>query len=194
MARPPLSQKALAFIDTETTGLDPDLNDVIEFAVIRVTPEGGEKRWQTKIKPENIETAHPKALEVNGYTEEKWADAPSMADAGPTIVEILRNSVLVGHNVSFDEAMLKANLKRAGVSGRIPYHKVDTVTLAYEHLVPYGLESLSLDNIRKFLGWSLEGAHTAMQDVEDARKLYHLTCGGLSRNHRLKLGFRKFMR
>ena len=55
------------------------------------------------------------------------------------------------------------------------------MTLAYEHLVPFGLTILSLDDIRRFLGWDLEGAHTAMKDVEDAQRLYTLTCRGLSR-------------
>lgn len=177
-----LYRKPLCFIDTETTGLEPDLHEVIEFAVIRVDPvSGSQTSWSTKIKPEHIERAHPKALEVNGYTPEEWADAPLMSEVGHRIVELLRDGILVGHNCSFDEAMLKASLKRAGVEGRIPYHKVDTVTLAYEHLVPYGLPSLSLDNIRRFLGWSLDGAHTAMQDAEDAKRLYEILSGGLSR-------------
>lgn len=174
----PLTKKSIAFIDTETTGLDPDAHEVIEYAIIRVNPAGEETlRWETKIKPSNIESAHPKALEVNGYTEEAWADAPSMAEVGHAIADGLENCVLVGHNVAFDETMLKSSLKRAGINRRIPYHKVDTVTLAYEHLVPEGLESLSLDNIRKFLGWSAEGAHTAMKDVEDAMRLYRELTG-----------------
>lgn len=173
--RLPISKKPLAFIDTETTGLDPALNEIIEYAIVRVSADGRETlRWVTKIKPQNIETAHPKALEVNGYTPEAWADAPTMAEVGAKILRDLGDCVIVGHNVSFDEAMLNANLQRAGFTQRIPYHKVDTVTLAYEHLVPEGLTSLSLDNIRKFMGWSLDGAHTALQDVDDCKRLFDL--------------------
>lgn len=170
----PMRNRSMAFVDVESTGLDPDVHEVIEYAIVRVNPAGEETlRWATKIKPSNIEAAHPKALEVNGYTEAAWADAPTMQEVGHEIADGLEDCVLVGHNVAFDEAMLKGNLKRAGIDRRIPYHKVDTVTLAYEHLVPEGLESLSLDNIRKFLGWSSEGAHTAMKDVEDAMRLYN---------------------
>jgi len=178
--------KPLAYIDTETTGLDPTVAEVIEFALIRVDLDGHEQRWQTKIKPERIEDAHPKALEVNGYTPEAWVDAPAMAEVAPVIIESLEGCVLVGHNVSFDEAMLKANIKRTGVKGRVPYHKLDTVTLAFEHLFPLGLKSASLDAIREFLGWSKFGAHTAMKDTEDAKRLHELLSQA-GRRTRLKI-------
>lgn len=51
------------------------------------------------------------------------------------------------------------------------------MTLAYEHLVPKGLGSLSLDRIRGFLGWSHDGAHTAMVDTRDCRRLFHELTG-----------------
>ena len=169
--------KALSFIDTETTGLDPSVAEVIEVAVIRV--EGGEERvFYSRIRPERIHTAHPKALEINGYAAapEKWDGAPTIAEIGEDLLAFLKGSTLCGHNVSFDERMLNANLQRAGIEKRVPYHKVDTVTLAYEHLTPLGLPRLGLDAIRDFLGWGREGAHTAMQDARDAQRLYNLTC------------------
>ena len=173
-----MNRKAICFLDTETTGLDPQVAEVIEVAVIRCEPDGSETRFHTLIKPQRIEDAHPKALEVNGYAADpsRWDDAPTMAEVGDRIADITRNSVICGHNVGFDEAMISANFKRAGVRRRIPYHKVDTVTLAWEHLVPLGLERLSMDRIREFLGWSKEGAHTAMKDAEDAKSLYDLLC------------------
>lgn len=166
----------LAIIDTETTGLDPQTSTVLEFAAIVVENGVEVERYETKIKPTTGELnhAHPKALEVNGYTDEAWADAPRMDEVGPRIVKMLGGCVLVGHNVSFDESMLKTSFRRHGVWGRIPYHKIDTITLAYEHLFPLGLKWANLDGIRKFLGWSKDGAHTAMKDVEDTKRLFDL--------------------
>jgi len=168
----------LAIIDTETTGLDPETSVVLEFAALVIHPTEGHviARYETKIKPteEELRAAHPKALEVNGYTDEAWADAPTIEQVAPEIGTLLEGCVLVGHNVSFDEQMLKAHLAAHGIEERIPYHKIDTVTLAYEHLTPLGLKSASLDRIREFLGWSKEGAHTAMKDVEDTANLFEL--------------------
>ena len=168
----------LAFIDTETTGLDPQTSVVLEFAAIVVHPTEGHviARYETKIKPteQELQYAHPKALEKNGYTDEAWEGAPTIEQLAPDIGALLEGCVLVGHNVAFDETMLKAHFAAYGIEERVPYKKIDTQTLAYEHLTPLGLKSVSLDRIREFLGWSKEGAHTAMKDVEDTKQLFNL--------------------
>lgn len=173
-----MNMKAICFLDTETTGLNPQKAEVIEVAIIRRDHDGTESRFHSLVKPERIEDAHPKALEINGYTKDpsRWGKAPLMAEVGHQIADFTKGSVICGHNISFDEGMLAANFKRAGVRRRVPYHKVDTVTLAWEHLVPMGLARLGLDAIRDFLGWSKEGAHTAMKDAEDVMSLYDLLC------------------
>ena len=172
--RTPLAQQDLVFLDTETTGLDPTKHEVIEVAIIRCNPQTITPwwEWSTKIKPERIETAHPKALAVNGYSEEAWADAPTFKQVAGEIADRLRDGLAVGHNVSFDLAFLQAGFDRARWKVRLPYHKIDTVTLAYTHLVPKGLKRLRLDAIRKFYGMSTTGAHTAIVDVQHTREAY----------------------
>jgi DNA polymerase-3 subunit epsilon len=166
----------LAFIDTETTGLDYSTSAVLEFAAIIVENGVLLEQYETKIKPTSVELfyALPKALEINGYTPKAWFDAPPMREVGPKIIALLDGSILVGHNVSFDEVMLTSNLKLHGVEGRIPYQKIDTQTLVMEHLWPLGLKRASLDSVRDFLGWSKVGAHTAMGDARDAKRLFDL--------------------
>ena len=170
----------LIFLDTETTDLDLDTSAVIEVALIRIeVPNGAEERFHTLIKPteQELADAHPVALVKNGYSADpsRWDAAPAMSEAGPRIVAFTKGAnTICGHNVSFDENMIKAAFKKHGVEGRIPYKKIDTVTLAYEHLFPLGLKSASLDRIRDFLRWSGDGAHTAMKDTEDAMKLFNL--------------------
>ena len=166
----------IAIIDTETTGLDPQTSVVLEFAALIIEDGVVVREYETKIKPlvQELHYAHPKALEVNGYTDEAWADAPTITQVAPDILSLLEGCVLVGHNVGFDEQMLKAHFAAYGIAGRIPYKKIDTVTLAYEHLIPLGLKSVSLDRIREFLGWSKDGAHTAMKDVYDTANLFEL--------------------
>ena len=179
MPRPPLNERPLAFLDTETTGLDPREQEVIEVAIIKEWPDGRVEEWSTKVRPQRIENAHPRALEVNGYKERQadWDDAPTFDEVAPIIVAKLDGCIIVGHNPKFDLDFLGEGLKRAGSLGKLPYHAVDTVTLVYEHLVPKGCPSLSLDQVRRFLGWSHEGAHTALVDTRDCRRLYHQLTG-----------------
>ena len=169
-----LRDQTLIFIDVETSGLTPTVHEVLQIAVIRDDPTTGMvTRYETKIKPTRIGWAEPKALEVNGYTPEAWADSPSAKDVLTELKPWLEDGILVGHNVAFDRAFLEELFARHKDSIKLPHRTLDTYGLAYEHLAPCGLESLALDVIRKFLRWPLVGGHEAMRDAEDCRKLYH---------------------
>lgn len=169
--RKSLQDKPFVVLDTETTGLDPNVHEIIEICMYK--PKCG-STYTAKIKPYNLEFASPKALEINGYNEKDWENAITFDEAIFEIGEWLHGHVVVGHNVQFDLNMLKGNLKRSPHESqvRIPYHCVDTVTLAQEHLVPLGLESVSLNAVRGFLGISQEGAHRAHKDVIDTAYVF----------------------
>lgn len=213
----PIGERPLVFLDVETTGLDPEENEIIEIALIaelpgdfkdlpkEVVPTGDKSlkyvaawrtiHWSSKVKPQRLETAHPKALEVNGYADhpEEWDDAPTFEELIPLLVYFLHDCLVIGHNVGFDIRFLEEAFKRAGMpmtedrkaeSPKLNLgHRVCTMQLAFEHLVPVGLKSVSMDNVRRFMGWSSEGAHTAMKDVYDAQKLYYtlMRASGLKR-------------
>ena len=163
----------LHFIDVETTGLRPwEGQEIIEIAIITESPNGLVERYSTKVQPVRLEFAEAKALEINGYSASGWEGAPCMEEIAGEVYKILRRGIIVGHNVSFDSQFINIELERYGY-GRISYVKVDTMTLAHEHLSPCGLWGLGLKAIRKYMGWSCDGAHTAMVDAEDCRRLYH---------------------
>jgi DNA polymerase III alpha subunit (gram-positive type) len=167
-----------AIMDTETTGLDPEKSAILEICIVVL--EGGQRvdRFHTRIKPteRDLELAQARALEINGYAKrpELWNDAPHFEQVAEKIAATLDGCIPVGHNVAFDLGMLRANYRRHGFSGRVPYPAVDTLTLVAEHLWPLGLRSASLGSVRSFLGWSSIGAHTAVQDVEDTLALFRL--------------------
>ena len=169
-----LKEKPLIFLDIETTGLDPMHHEIIEIATRSV---GGFRHrshnlWSTRIQPKHIERAHPKALEINGYNEVDWKGAPTIEEVVPLIREHLRGGVLCGHNVKFDIGFIKQAYKDHSDRGMGFHHTIDTVTLAYEHLAPLGLDSLSLHNVCTFLGISNDGEHTAAADVDRCYKVY----------------------
>lgn len=184
-----LYERPLAFIDTETTGLSPQKHEIIDVAIIfdaKVldTPKSWTRHlkpispgivgWHTKIRPQRLEDAEPKALEVNKYDPKLWADAPPVSEVIDVLLDILTDSraVLGGHNVNFDKEFIINTALRCFRSPRLGYHLVDTVTVCYEHLVPCGLDSLSLDNVRQYLGIPMQNNHTALQDAVDARDVY----------------------
>jgi len=172
---PALKDRPLVFVDVETTGLDPHKHEILEVAAVLAYPDGDTPSfYEAKIKPERIEDAHPKALEVNGYTEEAWASARPLSMVLPELVAFMEGAVIGGQNTRFDVGFINASIKRLSMDLRIDYHLVDVATLAYEHLVPLGLGSLSLFNICKFIGIPPEPrVHQALNGAERARDVYY---------------------
>lgn len=171
-----LSQRPLVFIDIETTGLDPTVHEMVEFAAKRISCRGVElDETEFRVKPLHPETAQPEALKLNGYDPEKWQNALDPESALRRIVDFCcgDQAIIVGQNPGFDLGFINAMIKQYGAKDKIPYHKVDTVSLAYTILVPLGLERLSLKNICEFLGISNAGEHGAMRDVERCVEVYY---------------------
>jgi DNA polymerase III epsilon subunit-like protein len=83
----------------------------------------------------------------------------------------------VGHNPHFDREFIATKAKRLGLKVHFPYHKIDTVTLGYEHLAPLGLPYLSLSKrggVCDFLGIPVEKAHEALDDVRRTAKVFFM--------------------
>lgn len=138
----------LVYLDTETTGLDPDLHDVWEIAVI--TEDGREYAWQ--IKPD-LTHADPRALEVGGYytrhfsvteahpcppgtsvitqhwTTEEIGDVETAETVAQQVAEFLASSVVVGSNPAFDQAFLTRWLRKHGQVWAAHYRTVDVITM-----------------------------------------------------------------
>lgn len=169
----PLYQKPLVWVDTETTGLDSEHNDIIEIAIIRVEDD---TEWVMHqfINMERPENAHPRALEVNGYTPEAWAanGAVEPAEAWQRIADsgILDEAIIAGQNVRFDAGFINASFKRHGIETRMDYHLYDTCSLALEHLRPW-MSSISLVPTCVALGIPVTNAHTALADTRMAMEV-----------------------
>ena len=179
---PPLRLKPVVFPDTETTGLlDNPFAEVIELAVVGIE---GETLIDTKIKPvrldkalEHNEEGTKRALEINGYNETDWAGAPTFEELVPRILEIFEHKAIIGQNPNFDRSFLLRGLETANVEKayrKLSRHVIDTTTLAWEHLVPCGLNRLNLDAICEFLGVPLDRSerHGALADAQAARGAY----------------------
>jgi DNA polymerase III epsilon subunit-like protein len=155
----------LVFLDTETTGLDPDRHEVWEVAW--AVDEGP---IMSAVVPHSLRTADPKALELNGYWTRGFEQAPGVLSADVTLREILTGATIVGSNPAFDAAFLRA---RWGVA---PWHHrliaVESMAFAvfgYER--PKGLAAVA-DDLRD-RGYEIpQPDHTAAADVACLRAVY----------------------
>src|SRR5574343_1111235 len=209
MARVPLHQSPVVWLDLETTGLIALVGEIIEFAGIRFENGIEVARLEVKIKPRFIDERPPnaqyiiprfdvevwrkgvqEALTINGYTPERWADAVEYEDGIRQIAKFLDGASAVGgHNVSFDMGFIEAKIRDLDIRNAygkpvfLPYHKLDTVVTAYEHCVPDGLNYLNLSKgggCCEFLGIPVVDAHRAMADVEMTLKVWNSLVRGAS--------------
>ncbi|MGW2837359.1 3'-5' exonuclease [Streptomyces sp. NPDC001493] len=148
--------KPLAFVDTETTGLDPRRHDAWEIAVILRDAEhaaAGDGSYDREVVwqiPVDLTVADPTALQIGRYHERFRVPAGTEAvemNADGTIYqrlglgeffydlqEVLRNAMLVGSNPAFDDAFLKKLLQGGGRRVGWHYRTVDIATMAVGHL------------------------------------------------------------
>ena len=160
----------LAFIDIETTGLTVGYHQIIEIAIIREI-DGKLDVYCTKIKPNDIERADARALEINQYNETEWLDAPYDYEVVDEIANRLKGCTLVGHNVQFDHEFIEDLCWRHKVKLQCKHRMVDTITLAHEHL--YFMPSHALSAILDCFGMSKDGSHRALMDAYNMRTVYY---------------------
>jgi DNA polymerase-3 subunit epsilon len=99
-------------LDTETTGLEPDLGHrIIEIGCVELMnrrPTG--RTFHHYLNPERaIDTG---ALEVHGITAEFLQGKPRFADVVDELMTFISGAELVIHNAAFDVAFLDAELRR----------------------------------------------------------------------------------
>ena len=154
-------------VDTETTGLSPQEDRLIEIAAIRV--RGGKEvaRFETLVKPGR--KLSKKITEITGITDEELKDAPTQQEALQRFVEFLMDDIIVAHNANFDIKFIANAFKRAGVSKGMLY--IDTLALArsaYPNMPNHKLSTL----INELGLLDHEQEHRAMSDVEATQRLY----------------------
>ena len=158
----------LAFIDLETTGLDPGRHEILEIGVVVADARTLETRgmFDVRVRPGRMDDADPVALGINGWSAEAWRDAVPLDVALVRAKPFLDGAMLGGHNVSFDRTFLDAAWRSTGVAPpETDHHVLDTATLAWPLLAVGLVDSLSLDPICEQLGIDVGEPHRALTDA-----------------------------
>jgi len=127
--------------------------------------------WDVKIRPEHLETADPKALEISGYNPEGWKNAISLKEMMEILTEKTKGTVLAGFVPFADYSFLDAAVTKTGIP--LDFHRrfLDINSYAYAKL-GYGWNDTGLSALCKKLGINLENHHTAMADALAAYEVY----------------------
>ncbi|KKS45322.1 hypothetical protein A3I25_01220 [Candidatus Nomurabacteria bacterium RIFCSPLOWO2_02_FULL_42_17] len=164
----------LAFIDVETTGLNVTKHEIIELGCVLAKPSLEIiEEFELKIKPEHIENAEPVALKINGYDSADWVFAYTLSEAMKIFSQKVQNTIMVGHNLSFDYGFLEHALIKCGIANTMHYHKLDTISIAWAklHRQP-DLDRFSLRELCSRFNIENKKAHSALSDARATYELY----------------------
>ena len=165
------SEFAFAFMDCEFGGLDPELHDITEIAVILTDyrlAELGSKEWKIRARPERISR---EAAEISGYDAAAWAGAPPIRQVLDELTALLprdKTVVPAGQNVRMDVIFVERAFKSCGLGYPFDYHVIDLATLFYSWSLVMGepVAALSLRQAALTAGL-IDGSvpHRAMADA-----------------------------
>ena len=166
---PLISLDAVA-LDTETTGLDARIARLVQVGGLRIR-QGAlnpEERFESLVNPG---VAIPKvATTIHGISDGMVATAPEFADIATGLESFIGSSILVGHTIYYDLAVIDREYNLAGRKGRPDWRGLDVRMLA--RLASPSLADYSLDRLCDWLGIELKGRHTAMGDAEAAGRVF----------------------
>jgi len=163
-------------LDTETTGLDPRTDRVIEIGCVELfnhVPTG--ITFHTYLNPKRDIAAE--AFNVHGLSAEFLSDKPLFGDIAVAFSEFIGDTQLVIHNAAFDLGFLNSEFDRIGFGKLPPGRAIDTLLIARRKF-PGGQNSL--DGLCRRFEIDISGRelHGALKDSHLLAAVYLELIGG----------------
>lgn len=179
--------KKILYADTETTGLDPKIHDIVQLAVIIEIDGKVKEKLQWFVQPFNWKDINAEALKINGFTIEQLKTFTEPIAVYRNLILIFDKYIdrynkndkfgLAGYNGQFDRRMLNEFFLKNGdkyFGSYVDYHILDPASLLYllEYKGALRLKDYHLETACKYFNIEIK-AHDAMEDIIATRKLTH---------------------
>lgn len=158
--------RPIAFIDVETTGLNPNSDRIVELSILKVYPDGTEKYESHRINPERPIPAETTA--IHRITDADVAEEPPFQQYARSIRDFLEGCDISGFNViNFDLPCLEAEFARSNVDfSRKNRYLIDSMVIFHQR-EPRNLKAAYL----KYCGKEMENAHSAKEDAKASSEI-----------------------
>jgi len=166
----PLIGLEAVVLDCETTGLDPVKSRVVDLAAVRLA--GGKldeaAKFRSLVRPPS--PIPPASTAIHGIDDAAVAAAPAFAEVWSGFQAYAGDSIVIGHSVGFDLAVLKHECDLAGLPWARP-RSLCTQLLA--RVAAPNLAGHSLEQLGAWLGvGDPVGRHTALGDALYTAKIF----------------------
>lgn len=169
----PLLPEHFVFLDLETTGLSPDVDEIIEIGAIRFNRDGlYHATFSTLVKPEKLIPS--RITEITGITQLMINESGiPLAEALSGFVEFIGDLPLVTFNAAFDMGFLWNAAKQQGFAIENRY----ACALQLSRRAWPGLPSHRLVDLAKIGNLSDEDTHRALGDCKRAAIIFASAVG-----------------
>lgn len=165
----PLAEVTFCVLDLETTGGSPGNDRITEVGALLL--RGGELLGSIDTLVNPGVPIPPMITMLTGITEQMVMPAPRIEQVLPSLLEMLRGAVIVGHNIRFDTGFLDAALVAYGYP-RLTNQRVDTLGLA-RRLVRDEIPNLKLHTLAAHFRTAVEPTHRAYSDAAATAEVFH---------------------
>lgn len=163
MSESVVSQR-FAIVDTETTGLFPANDRVLQIGVVIVRGDGTiEHQFATHVKRLVFKPGRLGAHHVHGITRSDLLRGMPLEVALSELQGLLQGALFTAHNAAFDLGFLRAEASRANFALNIPSH-ICTLRMS-RALDPKSTRSHKLSEIAKRYNIVNERQHDALADA-----------------------------
>ena len=159
--------KSFIAVDLETTGLSPEQNHIIEIGALKYVDGTCVEKFSKLVKPPV--SIPDRITEITGIDDEMVTNADPIDVVWHAFEQFVdQEEVLLGHNLKFDYAFLKAAAKRQ----KRTFNKkgFDTLLLARKLLPELPKKNLTM--VSAHYGVTNPRAHRAYEDAQTTAEVY----------------------
>ena len=154
------SNETFVAFDTETTGLSPENNRIIEIGAVKFNSEGICGSYNTLVNPQ--QPIPPEISTLTSITDSMVKSERKISEILPEFIDFASDSILVGHNIQFDIRFLNAECLRHGFK-TVKNDAIDTLMFsrwAFQELRKYKQTAMA-----EYFNLEIKEAHRAYDDA-----------------------------